>query len=172
MESRYNMVDQGQSFQPVDANLIATEAALADDRVLWELLRMLPYSTPPAKGILTYGRAGWRKEAGLSSTALVQGDTASGSVKVMPFRAVIGSQDNSTQTEAMRGQRSGYLIGSSTDYTVVPIAANVSGNPRQTLIYASVTPATNGATAVRYVKSLSSGAVSYTHLTLPTNREV
>ena len=75
METLYSMVNQGQSLQPTDINLIASDAALADDRVLWQMVRLTGYSATPQKGIFPYGLAGGKHETGLVSTALIQGDT-------------------------------------------------------------------------------------------------
>jgi hypothetical protein len=168
VESRLALTLNGQSVQVDDINLIATEAALADDRLLWELIRLQKQSVSPQKAILTYGKSGWAKESGLSSTALIQGNASDGSIRVMPFKALIASTDSSSQQEMLRGMRSGYLVGSSTQYEKIVLSANASGSPRWTAVYAAVTPATNSASVVRYVKDPVSKTVTGTNVVLTT----
>lgn len=169
MESKLALLASGQSLQTTDVNLIAEEAGLADDRTLFELLRLLPFSATPQKAILAYGKDGWAKESGLTSTALVSGNTADATIRVMPFRAVIGSTDNSDETEKLRGQRSGYLVGTSTSFSALTISANASVSPRWTLVYAAVTPAAADPTVVRYVKDPTTKVVAGTTVTLTTS---
>lgn len=172
MESKFAIGTNGQSLQVQDVNLIADEAALADDRVLWELFRLQVQSVSPQKAILTYGKSGWAKESGMTSTALVNGNTADAFVRVMPFRAMIASTDSSSQKEMLRGMRSGLMVGSSTQYLKFTVTANASGNPRWTLVYAAVTPSTNSASVVRYVKDPVSKSVTGTNVTITTSCDV
>lgn len=146
-ENGYQHPANGAEVRRQDINNMSDNARLADDRVLWELLRLTTGSATPQKGILPYGKSGWAAESGLTSTALVQGNVANGSVRVMPFRAIIGSTDTSAQSEKLRGQRSGYHVGSSTQYRDVALTANASGNPRIDLVYAIVEPDADGDTA-------------------------
>ena len=153
----------GQAIWIDDVNLLGEVGALADDRVLWELLRLPPGSA--TRGILPYGKAGWRKESGSTSTALIQPDV--GGVRVMPFRAVVGSTATSgSELEELRGQRSGYLVGSSTQHTSVSLNPNASGNPRWTLIYAVVTPNAQGSVAKRTRKGPTTSIVTKSDVVL------
>ena len=65
MEPKYHSAANGQELQQQDVDSIAEQAALADDRLLWELLRLTPQSATPQKGILTYGKSGWAAEGAL-----------------------------------------------------------------------------------------------------------
>lgn len=152
----------GQELQQEDVNALGELGGLADDRVLWELVRLLPGTSTPQKVILPFGESDAKKLSGLTSTALVQGNTADAKVRVMPFRALIGSTTlaASSVVENLRGQRSGYHLGASTIYGQLTINANAAGNPRWTLIYAAVTPNANGDSDSRYIKDPTSGAVS------------
>jgi hypothetical protein len=162
-ESRYVPPFSGAEVREQDLQLISDDAGLADDRVLWELIRLLPGSSAPQKVILACGASGWQAPGGgIQSTALVVGNTSDGNVRVAPFRAIVGSTTpfGTSPLENLRGGRSGYLLGSSSLYTLVPLAANVSGNPRWDLVYVVVTPDAPGATVTIKKKDPTTGAVS------------
>lgn len=144
MENQHVRPESGGEVRDGDINLWSANAGLADDRVIWEMLRLTTGSSTPQKGIIPYGKSGWQKESGLTSTALVQGNVANGKVRVMPFRAIVGSTNTSNQTEKLRGQRSGYAIGASTQYTDVALDAGDVTNPRIDLVYAQVEPDADG----------------------------
>lgn len=148
MEDRYAHPANGDEFRAQDANSISDNAALADDRILWELFRPVAGSATPDKLIVPYASRTWGAIGAATSNALVWGNTADALVHVMPFRAIVGSTTviGTSPIEHMRGQRSGYMVGTSTLYRTTAIAANVSGNPRWTLVYAAVTPAASGDT--------------------------
>lgn len=132
----------GQEVRRGDVNSMAQNGGQAVDRALWELFRLTPPDgSTPDRGIIPYGVKGGAAYTGLSSTATVQGGTADAKVRVMPFRAVIGSTATLADPyeDNLRGQRSAYAIGSSF-FTEITIAANASGDPRWDLIYATVTP--------------------------------
>ena len=158
-ENEYVHPENGAEVREQDIDLMSHDGALADDRTLWELLRLTHGSATPQKAVLPYGKSGGRPDLGpdnatpLDSTALVQGNAANGSVYVLPFRAVVGSTftTNTFYAEYLRGQRSFYLLGSTWHGRTVAIAANASGNPRWTLVYANVTPDGPGDSA-NYVK--------------------
>lgn len=166
METKYQHTLNGQEVRQQDINLMADDAGYADDRLLWEFLRTQPGSATPQKAIQVYGVSGWAAPSNIStpnsSTALVVGNASDGKVRVAPFRAIIGSTTlfATSPIEHMRGQRSGYLVGSTTLHTEVSIAANASGNPRWTLIYAAVTPDANGATVTVKRKDPTTGVVA------------
>lgn len=158
-ENEYVHPENGAEVREQDINLMSHDGAIADDRTLWELLRLTHGAATPQKAVLPYGKSGWKPDLGpdnatpLTSTALVQGNVANGSVYVLPFRALIGSTftANTFDPEYLRGQRSSYLYGATWHGRTVAVAANVSGNPRWTLVYANVTPDGPGDSA-NYVK--------------------
>jgi len=162
MERRVIRDTDGQELDNEDLVIMADDAALADDRVLWELLRLQPGSATPQKAILPYGVSGEAIPAGLHSTALVQGNAADGKVRVMPFRAIVGSTTlfADSPIENLRGIRSGYCVGSTALPTEVAIAANASGNPRWTLVYAIVTPDAAGDTLTIKVKDPTTSTIT------------
>ena len=169
MEEKYVHVS-GREVRTDDINLWSKNAALADDRVLAELLRLRPGGATPDRGILLYGKRDAKKESGLNSTALVHADT--GQVLVMPFRAIVAMETPTTETEELREAYSAYCVGSSTQYTEVPLSANPSGDPRWALVYAIVQPNVNDETATIVSKNPTTGAVSSSSVTITKNTTV
>ena len=151
MEKQVQITAEGDELQQTDVNRMGEAGGLADDRVFAELLRMKPYGSTH-KAILPYAVDGGAAYTGLTSTALVQGNTADSRVRVLPFRAFVSSLDNSSQVEAVRGVRSALFAGGSNIYQQVTIAANAVAHPRWTLVYAVITPNADGATEDRYNK--------------------
>ncbi len=169
MERRVVREINGQELRNQDLTIMSDDGAMADDRLIWELVRMTPGSATPQKGIIPYAvsgaavpGAGDGFSAAMHNSALVQGGTANGSVRVMPFRAVVGSTTlfATSPLEKLRGIRSGYCIGSSSMYSTVAISANATGNPRWVLVYAVVTPDADGDTVAVKTKDPTSGIVS------------
>jgi hypothetical protein len=150
-ENRYQHPESGAELRRQDVDSISDNAGFADDRTLWEMLRLTTGSATPDRAILPYGKRGWAKESGFDSTAMIHGNTADGSVRVMPFRAIIGSIETSDMLGKLRDMRSGYLVGASTQKTVVPLSPNSSGNPRWDLVYVTVALEANGDSA-DYIK--------------------
>lgn len=145
MESQYFVQENGQEVRIQDIASFSKNAALADDRVLWELFRLLPYDVAgPQKIVMPYGIEGWPKPASDNSTALVHPTPTGGSVRVRGFRAGVSSLTSSGALDKIRDMRTGQLAPTSDGFTVVTIAANASLNPRWTLVYATVTPDTDG----------------------------
>jgi hypothetical protein len=168
MESKYVHSINGQEHRQQDINSASENAALADDRVLWELFRALPYGSAPDKLIIPFAMRNWSKlttsygATTATSTALVWGNSSDAKVHVGPFRAILGSTTviGTSPIESMRGGRSGYLIGTSNFWQELTITANSSGNPRWDLIYAAVAPDANGDTADVLVKSPTTSVVA------------
>ncbi len=165
MEPQYVAPDTGIEVQIEDIDTWSANAGLADDRVLWELLRLTHGSATPQKAILPYGESGGAEyAAGINSTALVHStSTGNGSIRVMPFRAIIGSTTlaASDTKESMRGIRSGLYVNASTvPYGTFALVANSSGNPRWDLVYASVTPNVDSSAVDRYIKEPTTEVVS------------
>lgn len=160
MENKYVLAANGQEVQKEDYEGVAEAAGLADDRLLWEFIRTQTGSSNPQRGIIPYGVSGWPKFGSLSYNSMFVGESATGAVKVLPFRAVVGSTTTAVGIEQLRGSKSGYIVGGSNLYTSVAINANAAGNPRWTLIYASVTPDATGLTDNRYTKDPSTSVVT------------
>lgn len=152
MEPRFQLLNNGQELQQTDVNLIADDAALADDRVIAEFLR-LPYydGVTVTKGVLPYTDHH-------ANTELVRpSGSNNGRVMVAPFRAIIGSR-TAVATDSKknwRDIRTTIYLGSATALsgTIGPLAPGNSINPRWDLIYAIVTPDADAAGVSRYVKN-------------------
>lgn len=176
-EKNVNLPNVGQEMERPDLNLAVATAALADDRVLAELLRILPYDGGAQgiyKAILGYSSSpAGTGEAPSPGPVVVPTGSANGSVQVNPFRAIVGSRNlvgaapspnPTSDTNALcnwRDVRSGIFTGSATTLsTALSIAANASGNPRWDLIYATVAVDAGQNTVVRRVKDPTSGSIS------------
>lgn len=160
---RYLHSVDGQEVQESDVNLIAAEAARAEDWVLAELLRLPALNgTTVSKAIIPSGTYG-------SRTQLMAANGASGSVLLSPFRAVVGSRtalgavttdptgDPTTMLAWRDGRSSVYAISDNgtTFGHAVPFTANASGNPRWDLVYVALTVDANAAADTRFVKGPS-----------------
>lgn len=162
METQYVHPENGAELRRQDVYSISENAALADDRTLWELLRTMPGSTTPDKLIIPYANRQLDAPGAATSNAILWGNTADAIVHVMPFRAIVGSTTTllTSPIEHVRGMRSGYHVGTSSIYSHLAISANASGNPRWDLVYATVTPDADGDTADILVKSPTTGVVA------------
>jgi len=158
METQFVLTQNGQEIEQSDLALIATAAAHADDHVLAELLRLPPYQNTGApvvaRGVLPFGHDG-------TKTPMIAPNGATGSVLVLPFRAVIGSRVDAS-VDAKRNWkddvRSAVWLGGATSLTApVTLAANVSGQPRWDLVYAAVTVDAASSTITRYLKDALTG---------------
>ena len=77
-EKKYVHLLDGQEVEEDDLNGISENAALADDRVLAELVRVRPYNgTSPSRGIMPYGYLG--AAPNLSDRPLIRQNGASAS---------------------------------------------------------------------------------------------
>lgn len=146
METKFFVQENGQEVRTVDIDSFSKNAALADDRVLWELYRLAPYDVAgPQKAVWTYGVEGWPKPESDNSTALVHPDPAGGKVRVRAFRAGLSSQTSSGNLERVRDIRTGYSVpGTTLGYTQVSITVNAALNPRWTVVWAKVEPDADG----------------------------
>ncbi len=107
-EPQFQLVDNGQEVQQADFDLLGQTSGLADDRVLAEFLRFPPYTGTVVKAIYPYGTSTSASAATVSAPG-----TASGSVLINPFRAIVGSR-TAAATDALkswRDVRSGVLVG-------------------------------------------------------------
>lgn len=160
METKYTHSENGQEVRQEDLNSVSTNAALADDRTLWELFRLQPYNIAgPQRIILPFGQEGWGA-GGLTSTALVHPSPSGGRVRVRAFRAALASTTSADNLERIRGIRSGYFIPTSAGYTDVTINTNASADPRWTLLYAKIEPDKDGDAANVKKRDKTTGTVS------------
>jgi len=149
----------GQEVEEEDMNLLGTTSGLADDRALAELLRLAPFDgTNTAKAILPYAL-----RAGDSATVVPNG--ATGSARILPFRAIVGSRTGvaTDPLAAWRDIRSSVYAqttGSGAFGAAASFAPNTSGLPRWDLVYAAFTPDANGTQVTRYVRDPATGAIS------------
>lgn len=159
MEKQVKITAEGDEAQLNDFNRLGEAAGLADDRVLAELFRFQPQGTLQ-KVIIPQGTSDWSAPSTLHSTALVQGNTADATIRVLPFRAIVSSLDTSSELEVVRGSRSAIHVGGSNVWSQHAVAANVSANPRITLVYVALTPNANGVTESRYNRDPSSQIIT------------
>jgi hypothetical protein len=156
-EPRFALQLNGQELQRDDVNLIAQEAALADDRVLAELLRLAPFDGSRVnRAIVPFGHTG-------AASGTVAPGPPNGSVFVMPFRAVVGSRTTvpSGAKDAWRDIRSAIYTGSPASLVgTLPLAPNPGAQARWDLVYASLAVDANGASALRFAKDAATKVVS------------
>lgn len=167
MESQYQHTVNGQEVTQADINLISKNGALADDRVLAELLRLAPYDgTNVAKVVLPFQVAtvGPKIQQGLVMPG-------TGKVIVMPHRVVIGTR-TAWPTDPVawwRDIRSCLVIGSSASGVTQVHFANSAGGFRYDLVYLAVSVDNATATDVRLVKDPTTLVVAqqnlHTHVT-------
>lgn len=147
MERQFYHSSNGQEIEESDINLVAEDAALADDRVFAELFRLRPYDSM-TMGAVTKGILGYSEGPTLEPFG------ASGSVKINPFRPLVGCPTESSTDTLLnwRNIRSAVFVGDSPNlYTTQSLTANSSGNPRWDLVYCRVDIDTNEANVDRYV---------------------
>lgn len=158
MEKKFQVPSNGQAVITDDLNLLGETAALADDRLLADFLRLTPYDGTARKAVIPYGHA----TSGRAPLVDVAG--ATGSVNVYPFRAIIGSRTfaGASVLDNWRDIRSAVVVGSTLGvlYKQVSFAANASGNPRWDLVYAAVAVEADSATVTRKVKDPTSKVIA------------
>lgn len=140
MEDRYQHTIPGTEVSEVDINLIATDAALADDHVFAELFR------------LGAGLKGVTVASGGASAIIQPSGSANAQVKINPFRAFIGALSPTTAADAYKNIRSGIAastVGTNPNTITLPDATN----NRWDLIYARVDVDIDGPTVQRFVKT-------------------
>jgi len=134
METKYVHDDNGQEVTQEDLNLLGEGSALADDRVLAELLRIKPYDgADVTKRILPFGED--RVIAGGSFTTVLGG---TGGVDIMPFRAIVGSR-TAVAADAKanwRDIRSAIHMGTGQLSTHIDLDSDTGGGARFDLLYA------------------------------------
>jgi hypothetical protein len=157
MEPRFQITSNGQELQKDDVNLVAQEAALADDRVLAELLRLAPFDGQRvSRAIIPFGHAG-------ASGATVSPNGPTGSVLISPFRAIIGSRTavQNGAKDAWRDIRSAiFTAGPGALTSIVGLNPNPTATPRWDLICAAVAVDANGASTLRFAKDPATKVVN------------
>lgn len=123
----------GREFQGNDVNRVGLSSGLADDRVLAELLRMVPYDgSTISKGVLPYGVAG--------STPAGVIKPRTGGIDIYPLRAIVGSR-TAVATDSKKWWqdiRSALLLATGADHLSVAIANGDVSNPRWDLVYVTL----------------------------------
>lgn len=170
MEKQYFVQEKGQALQMQDLDLVGETSALADDRVLAELLRMAPMSGGDvAKAVLPSGCPGGGATFGQSIVK-----PATGAILVAPFRAIVGSRTDG-DTDAVKGWRdirSGVFASGADGHpggppeekvpmlARIPLDANGGGDPRWDLVYARVDVDLDADGVVRLIKDPTSMVVT------------
>jgi hypothetical protein len=105
------IADNGREVSIADLNALGDTAALADDRVLAELLRIAPYSSGASKAVIPYAFAGFS-----GSNAGIVSPGPSGKIRIQPFRAIVGSRAavGSGAKANWRDIRSAIVVGTTT----------------------------------------------------------
>lgn len=157
-EDRYRLQLPGQEIQQGDIDVFAGAAALADDRVLSEALRLVPFAGTVAKAILPYSPKGYFSATSKAQGTVSKSGAADGKVIVNPFRAIIGTLDTIANIGADKNWRDirSAVYDVSDDATTqghaISFAANASGSPRWDLIYVAFTPDVPSNSVTRKVK--------------------
>jgi len=151
--------NNGQAVYSEDYSLIGGEAALADDRVLAELLRMLPFGATASRGVMPY-RVNAYEAPATQGQAIVKAGT--GKVTVSPFRAFIGSRTAAAAggKANWRDIRSAIMVGATTLNSDVTPDATIVGVQRIDLVYAAVSVDVNDSGVSRKIKSPTTGVIS------------
>jgi hypothetical protein len=171
-ESQHQLTLVAQELQQKDSNGISANAALSDDRVLGELLRLYPEPSPNQKFVLPYGISGNKTYHSLDSTALVQSSgVADGRIRVMPFRGGV-YVGGATPKEEWRGLRSQVFTGPTGIYKTFTLTPNVAPNPLWALIYVAITPDADEATEDRFVKDRVTKVVAPASVVITKNTAI
>lgn len=160
MEQQFFLDTNGQELQQGDVNLVAAEAALADDRTLVVLLDLprMNEDDEVFRGILPT-----RDLTTADVLGLVRPSGADGSIILAAFRAFVGSRtaEDVDALENYRDTRSAIVYGEATALDQgVTFAVNASGDPRWDLVYAAVTIDANDAGVTRYIKDPATSVIA------------
>lgn len=173
METKYQHTVNGQAVYEEDLNLLGTNAALADDRVLAELVRMQPFGADVARGILPY-----RIDGFVSAPSLNKGqctvEASTGGVIVHPFRAFIGTRTSAgvgTVKDNWRDIRSTIMVGASALDSAVSFDSTTT-EQRIDLVYAAVAVDANATAVDRKVKDPTTGQITTVSLVTQKNTNV
>lgn len=170
MENKFRIANNGQELQQDDVNQVAEQAALADDRVFAEFLRMKPYDgSTVVKGILPYTTDATNGETDPFNFIDVSG-IADRYVFIRPFRAFVGTR-TAAATDAKKNVqdiRSVLVVGPGPDsHTATPPGTwfrlgdySAGATYRWDLIYLAVSVDADAATVSRYIKDPSTLAIA------------
>jgi hypothetical protein len=159
MEKQYIHTVDGQAFDQTELNLVAAEAAQADDRLIAELFRCRPYvggATPVQEKLILPYRVEGTWGDGVNTSALIRPNGATGQVMVYSFRAVIGTR-STTIPGAWYEIRTARFEGSTNTPTygdAVQLSATVANN-RWDLVYARVQVEAQTAPENRVVRTIA-----------------
>lgn len=154
MQSKLNLYFPGQEVELQDLQSISTNAALADDRILAELLRLPMFGAGTvAKGVMPYGLR--QTDAAWTQGFPLVAPSAPGLVYVAPFRAVVGTRvATSPNAEAwLTDIRSALVTPTASNGQTLPIAPTAANN-RWDLVYCRVDIDAPEALVTRYVKAV------------------
>jgi len=173
METLYTHTVAGQSLDQEELNLVSAESAKADDRVLAELLRMIPGLAAGYvhKAILPYRIEGLHPdETAHSTTALITPYGTTGSVLVHPFRALIGSRYVASSSTWYDIRTARYLGNIDPLWAYQLVLDATVANHRWDLIYARVDLTVESTPVERIVRS--GGGDAAEDISLYTNTTV
>lgn len=177
MEKQFVINTTGTEVTVADLELIATEAALADDKVFAALLKLFPYPTATqVNGSYVYKGVLPKRVAGFEQCIAVDAGTANGTLKIGPFRIFLGTQTaaSSDPKANLDDIRSTLYVGAAatSGVTDITLTANAIGNPRWDLIYAKVTFDNNDTSVTRYIKDATTKVVTASAVTVTKNLKV
>jgi len=181
-ESKRQILNNGQAANIEDLNAGWETAALADDRVLAELLRMPPYgsdTTNVFKSVMPHVVAK-NGSSTVASAGIVQpSGSADAKIRVYPFRMLVGTRAAASAGAKAnwRDIRSGLFVGNTagdatTIYSEATLTANSSGNPRWDMVYATMTINANASAVTRKLKSPTTGAVTTTSTVVEVTQNI
>ena len=170
MEDRHVSAVNGQEVARTDFELVNDNAALADDRIIAELLRLQPYNgSTVRKCIIPYAASGPAVRLDVESVAappagplVLSTAAANASLLINPFRAVVGSRvaPGANVKNHWRDVRSAIALGLTTLRQSVQLPAT-SANGRWDLIYARVDIDVNLAAETRFIRNVSGSNASF-----------
>lgn len=172
--TRARIQENGQEFQQDDFADLSDQGGLADDRALQRLLRLRPFDgANVSKAIIPYGFSGDTAPI----DGLVTAGTTGGTVRVLPFTAIIGSRtaEGTSAIDNWLDIRSSDWVGATDSLDAdLAIAANSSGNARWDLIFVAFAVDVSGDTGPRYVRDPTTGVVpvSPTSVTLNLKQSI
>jgi hypothetical protein len=166
-DDRYIHTTDGQELQQADINQVATTAALSEDHVYRELLRLFPNGDgrSPDRGVLPWEGTRPGGTYGARNPLVKTANPTTKTVTVAPFRLLLGSRqaaftDKDGARDAMEDNRSGLALGATTVEQDVSLGADTSANDRWTLVYAAINVDLSAPNVNRFVKDPATGVVS------------
>lgn len=172
MQTKQQIVTNGQELQTSDFNAVAAIAATVDDVVFSELLRVPAFGATVTgvvngvyRGVMPFSSRGNAVGASSPQAGFVRPVTASGGVTLLPFRAVVGPRGSSDAAAFYRDIRTVlYDPGVLPLSTPIPASFAANNDPshhtRWDLLYATVMVDADQAADTRYVKDPSTKLVS------------